>query len=109
MRAVAFLHRWLGTASCLFFLVWFASGIVMMYAEMPELSEEERLTALPPLDASRAQLSAAAAIDRTELAGISSIKLTSLFGRPVWRIRGKDGAWYTVFADTGEVREEFQY
>jgi hypothetical protein len=109
MRVVAFLHRWLGTASCLFFLVWFASGIVMMYAEMPELSETERLAALPPLDTSRAQLSAAAAIDRAELARISTIKLTSLFGRPVWRIRGEDRAWYTVFADTGEVRDAFQY
>ena len=109
MRVVAFLHRWLGTASCLFFLVWFASGIVMMYAEMPELSEQERLTALPALDASLARLSAAAAIEHAELAGVSSIKLTSLFGRPVWRMLGKDGAWYTVFADTGEVRDAFQY
>ena len=80
----------------------------MMYAEMPQLSEAERLAALPALDI-RAQLSATEAMDRAELDDISFIKLTSLFGRPVWRIRASDGQWYTVFADTVEIREAFQY
>ncbi len=80
----------------------------MMYAGMPQLSEAERLAALPVLD-TRAQLSATEAMDRAELDDISLIKLTSLFGRPVWRIRASDGQWHTVFADTGEIREAFQY
>jgi hypothetical protein len=108
MKLLIFLHRWLGIPTCLFFLIWFSSGIVMMYAEMPALSEQQRFSALPVLD-SRAQLSAAAAIDLAELPGYSYMKLTSLFGRPVWRIRGQEGRWTTVFADTGDVREAFQY
>ena len=32
--------------------LWFASGIVMMYVEYPELTEEERLRSLPELDIS---------------------------------------------------------
>ena len=108
MKVLIFLHRWMGIPMCVFFAVWFASGIVMMYVEMPELSESQRLAALPALDR-RAKLSAAAAIDAAEVKGISSIKLTSLFGRPVWRLRDQEGAWLTVFADTGDVRDTFQY
>jgi hypothetical protein len=80
----------------------------MMYVEMPEFSEPERLGALPALDG-RAKLSVAAAMDAAEVDGISAIKLTSLFGRPVWRLRDEKGAWVTVFADTGDVRDTFQY
>jgi hypothetical protein len=109
MKFLIFLHRWLGTVTSIVFLMWFASGIVMMYAEMPELSEPERLAALPPLDASRVKLSAAAAFERAEVTQLSYIKLTSLFGRPAWRIRSPEGLWITVFADTGDVRDGFQY
>src|SRR5262245_4897723 len=108
MKLLIFLHRWLSIPTCLFFLVWFSSGIVMMYAEMPALSDDARFAALPALD-SRAGLSAAQAVDAAELSGFSYIKLTSLFGRPIWRIRSPEGAWVTVFADTGDVREGFQY
>ncbi len=108
IRLLIFLHRWLGIAACLFFFTWFASGIVMMYAEMPQLSERERLAALPILD-HRATVSAAKAIELAEVEGVSSIKLTSLFDRPAWRIRDSRGAWVTVFADDGDVRDTFQY
>jgi len=109
MKLLVILHRWLGITTSLFFLLWFTSGIVMMYAEMPELSESERLEALPSLDIGRAQLSAAQAIDRAQLDEVSAIRLTSLFGRPVWRMRPPFGPWSLVFADTGELRYGFQY
>ena len=34
-RAILYTHRWLGILGGVLFLVWFASGIVMMYARMP--------------------------------------------------------------------------
>ncbi len=108
-RYLIFLHRWLGIGGCLLFLSWFVSGIVMMYVGMPELSESQRLAALPRLDAGRVKLSAAEAIERAHVLGVSSIKLTSLFGRPVWRIQGIEGLWCTVFADSGEVARSFEY
>ena len=31
IRAIVFVHRWLGVALCLLVILWFASGIGMMY------------------------------------------------------------------------------
>jgi PepSY-associated transmembrane protein len=107
MRLLVFLHRWLGIMTCLIFLDWFASGLVMMYAEMPELSEADRLAALPALDAAHSQLSAREAITRAGVSGVESIKLTSLFDRPVWRILSVGAGWATVFADDGTVESAF--
>ena len=40
-------HRYLGIALSLLFVVWFASGITMMYAGgMPRLSSDERIERL---------------------------------------------------------------
>ncbi len=109
MSSLIVLHRWLGICGCLLFLGWFISGIVMMYVEMPELSEQQRLAALPRLDARQVKISAAEAIERAQLLEVASIKLTSLFGRPVWRLQGFEGEWCTVFADSGEIARRFEY
>ncbi len=109
MRLLVFVHRWLGIVTCLLFLDWFASGIVMMYAQMPGFSEEDRLAALPGLDAARCQLSARGAIAGAAVSDVGSLKLTSLFARPVWRILGLGVGWRTVFADNGEVETSFPY
>src|SRR3954452_8518044 len=60
-RLLVYTHRWLGIAGCVLFLVWFASGVVMMYARMPSLSAEERLARLPPLNLSAAPVQPAGA------------------------------------------------
>src|SRR5712691_2786306 len=99
-------HRYLGIASCLLFASWFSSGIVMMYAEMPRLTPEERIAALPVLDAGRINLSPQQAVARAEIgAPLQSVTLTSLSGRPVYRIRVQGGL-VTVFADDGHVGDE---
>ena len=46
-RVIIYTHRWLGICGGVVFLMWFASGIVMMYARMPRLAPEERLMRLP--------------------------------------------------------------
>jgi hypothetical protein len=43
-------HRWHGIVSGVLFVIWFASGIVMMYARMPALDPDERLARLPRID-----------------------------------------------------------
>jgi hypothetical protein len=102
-------HRYLGIASCLFFAMWFSSGIVMMYVEMPRLAPEERVAALPPLDAGRIAISPREAVARAELGSpVQSIALSSLFGRPAYRIRVQGGL-VTVFADDGAVSSEFTW
>ena len=41
-RALIFVHRWLGVALCLIFLLWFPSGLVMMYWDFPSISPGDR-------------------------------------------------------------------
>jgi hypothetical protein len=48
-RALVAVHRYLGVAVGLLMLMWFASGIVMMYVGFPEPNERERLSALSPV------------------------------------------------------------
>ena len=50
-RSLIFIHRWLGVALCLLFLLWFPSGIGMMYFPMPSVTPAARLERLPVLDA----------------------------------------------------------
>ena len=49
-RTLVYTHRWLGIALSILFVVWFASGVVMIYARMPELTAAERLARLAPID-----------------------------------------------------------
>ena len=53
---IVYTHRWLGIAGGLFFVMWFVSGIVMMYARMPDLASEERMIRLSALDLSNARV-----------------------------------------------------
>ncbi|KNE26336.1 hypothetical protein AFM18_17505, partial [Achromobacter spanius] len=55
-------HRWAGIVLCLFFAMWFISGVVMMYVGYPKLTPQERLTHLAPLDAATIAITPAQAL-----------------------------------------------
>lgn len=100
-RFLIFVHRWLGVALCLVFLLWFPSGIVMMYWGFPEVTPADRLRRAAPLDPSTITVSPAdafAALGRSNDAG--PVRLNTFDGRPVYRFRGPGEA--LVYADTGE-------
>src|SRR5260221_6955525 len=48
-RGTVFTHRYLGVAVGLLMVMWFATGIVMMYVAYPQISEKERLRTLSPI------------------------------------------------------------
>ena len=100
-RALIYTHRWLGIAGSLLFVVWFASGIVLMYAGMPALDPAERLARAPAVDLSAARLDVGEAAVR---AGFTPARiLVGMHGdRPVYRFAG-GGGWTTIYADTGET------
>jgi hypothetical protein len=50
IRQLFLIHRYLGIALSLVIFAWCVSGIVMMYFQFPEVTEEERVTGLAPLD-----------------------------------------------------------
>ena len=100
-RSLIFVHRWIGVALSLIFLLWFASGIVMMYWSFPEVTAEQRLERLPNLNPDQIKVSVAsavAALGRDQPPG--QIRLTSFDGRPVYRDGGRGGS-AMVYADSG--------
>ena len=93
-------HRYLGIALGAVFMMWFASGLVMIYAGgMPQLDPDVRRESLAPLDAAAIRLSPAEAAERAGLTDVERASLTTVLGRPVYRF----GRTTTVFADTGDL------
>ena len=105
-RSLIFAHRWLGVALSLVFLLWFVSGIVMMYWSFPSVGPADRLQRAPVLVPERIAVSAERAFSALERDGAAAqIRLTSFDGRPVYRFGGGRGG-ARVFADDGaEVGE----
>ena len=103
VRWLVLVHRYLGIPLSAVFVVWFASGIVMMYTrDMPRLTPELRLERLSALDFDRVTLAPAVAARRAYLPPTPrSASLLTVMDRPAYRFDG-----VTVFADTGEFLAE---
>jgi len=95
VRILIYTHRWLGIAIGLLFIVWFLSGIVMMYARMPVLERVERLARVLAIAPASIRVNPPM-LD----AEITSLSIRSLEGRPVYRITA-DGTVHFAFADSG--------
>jgi hypothetical protein len=99
------IHRYLGLVFCLIFVIWFASGIVMVYHRMPEYSAEERLARLPALDPAAIRLTPTEALDAAILGDAPRrMLITSVQSRPIYRFVVDAGS-VTVFADDGSFFE----
>jgi hypothetical protein len=104
-RLLIQIHRWVGIVIGLVAVVWFASGIAMIYVgDMPRLTPEARLDHLPSLNVSQVKLHPAEAAERLgERAGSApgAPRLLMIQGRPAYRFAGDR----TVFADDGSLQE----
>src|SRR5512138_1893757 len=102
-KALIFVHRWLGVVLCLLFLLWFPSGIGMMYWPYPSVTAADRLAHAPALDRAKITVSP---FDAYGVLGIdeppSSVRLCTFDGRPVYRFRTGRFEEHIVFADTAE-------
>jgi uncharacterized iron-regulated membrane protein len=104
-KAVILSHRYLGIVLSLLVIMWFATGITMMYVGgMPRVTPEERLERLEAIDFSRIQLTPAQAAERAEIDGSPRTTLLTVTERPAYRFAGRNAT--TVFADTGETFNE---
>jgi len=143
-RAVYLVHRWMGIAACLLMVLWFVSGVVMLFVGYPKLTPWERMAHLPALDAALLRVSAADAMAQAGVAragsaragsaqvgsaqagsaqagsgsagagsagaaparaaAVTEIVLTSVAGRPVYRLRDGSGRLTVVDAHTGLPR-----
>ena len=102
-RLLIYTHRWLGIVGCLVFLVWFVSGVVMMYARLPRLTGEERLARIERIDLSRIAVPPGPAAAAAGLAP-DRLRIGMLDGRPAYRFV-EGGVWTTAYADTGAPLE----
>lgn len=82
------------------FTVWFASGMVMVFAGFPSLEDARRLAALPPLAVDETLPVPAVALARIPARG--RIRLGMLAGRPVYRFADGDRSAGIVDAWTGK-------
>src|SRR4026209_346837 len=98
-KALILTHRYLGIILSLMFVMWFVTGIGMIYSRgMPRLSPQVRLSRLSPVDLSAVRLSPSEAVERSHLErprGRATVLTVN--DRPAYRFGAE-----TVFADTGE-------
>lgn len=108
-RSIILAHRYLGIALGLLIIMWFATGIVMMYAGgLPRVTAQLRLERAGDIDLSRVRLTPADAVAVVErragpgwLGSYDQVRLSMLLDRPAYRVNGE-----VVFADTGESLDE---
>ncbi len=120
-RSMIFIHRWLGVALSVLFMLWFVSGIFMMYWDYPGVGAADRISRSPVLDPAKIKISPEEAYakatggetpleepssqrragNRGGRGGADGMRLNSFDGRPVYRFRAGRGE-YIVYADTGE-------
>jgi hypothetical protein len=106
-RFLILTHRYLGIAVCLLFVMWFVSGIAMIFARgMPGLTPGVRLERLPSLDVSAVKVAAAEAVEKAQLdRAPNRLTLLTVMDRPAYRFSSGRSA-VTVFADNGDVLEQ---
>lgn len=92
-------HRWLGMTLGLMLLLWFVSGVVMLFVARPQLTDAERLAALPALATERVRISPLTAWQALGLTGWPEVVRLNMAGdRPAYRFFAQN-RWSTVYAD----------
>ena len=94
------IHRVLGLVLSILFLVWFLSGMVMMYRTYPSVSEQQRM-------AHAERLKECEAISSLQMPqGLSALSLQQVAGRPIFLMSTAEGE-SQVDALTGKPIESF--
>lgn len=98
-------HRWTGIVLCLFFAIWFISGVVMMYVSFPSFRGPERVATAAPIDWSKVRVDPGHALAGLRLGGFpDEMRLGMTAGDPVYRFVTEDGR-RAVSASTGREIE----
>ncbi|MCI4592081.1 PepSY domain-containing protein [Sphingobium sp. BYY-5] len=85
-------HRWTGIVLCLFFAIWFLSGLVMLYVSFPSFRASERVATAAPIDWRQVRVGpdqALATLGEAEFPNEMRLGMTG--GEPVYRFVMKDG------------------
>jgi uncharacterized iron-regulated membrane protein len=96
-------HRWLGVVTCILCVMWFLSGLVMLYVPFPSWKDEERLASLPAITVERVVATPDEALAAARVTSYpATFRLEMLADEPVYRIvaGGKHAA---ISAATGHA------
>jgi hypothetical protein len=92
--ALVITHRYLGLVMSVPMLVWFLSGVVMIYVPYPHISEKQRLRALEPIAWQACCRTEEVAVD--DDSRVVSAQVENHSGQPVLRLRLADSSNSTV-------------
>src|SRR5215218_2432351 len=106
MRALVFVHRWLGVTFCLFFAMWFMTGIVMHFVPFPALTESERVEGLGAIHGQLANTTATASAVQ-KLNDATRVRLIERSDGPVFIAQGSGGI-IAVHPDLSAARVQTQ-
>lgn len=99
-------HRWLGIATCLLFVLWFASGLVMMYVAYPALTTAERMTRSQPIEWERVAIEPERVLHGLSLAEFPrSLRLVMMSGEPVYQVVAAGWPTRVLSAVDGRILE----
>jgi hypothetical protein len=102
-RWLFYIHRWLGVTTCVLSVMWFLSGLVMLYVPFPAWSDEQRIEALPPITGDAVKILPGEALARSGLTALPSVfRLEMGAAGPVYRIVA-GGQHVSVSAVTGAL------
>ncbi|WP_304641859.1 PepSY domain-containing protein [Pseudomonas sp.] len=87
-------HRWLGIALCLLMLLWFVSGMVMLYVGYPKLTQAEHWSRLPALSLDGCCVEPQKVLGQVG-AQPGVLRLTSIAGAPHYLFAGP--GWVRAF------------
>ena len=101
-RVLVIAHRYLGIAVGVLMLMWFASGIVMMYVGFPQGIGKERLGALAPI-VWQGCCRVEGPLDDND--AFERVEVETLFGKPVLRLRRPPLPERVIDLDSGAAKE----
>lgn len=84
-------HRWIGIVSCLLFVMWFVSGLVLVYVPYPALDREEWLAGQAPIEWESVAVAPTEAYAGWDPADLRRLHLEMRGSEPVWRWQSWNG------------------
>jgi uncharacterized iron-regulated membrane protein len=105
MRALFLIHRYLGIGIGLLMACWCLSGIVMMYAPYPYLSQENRFAGLAPIEWQRVRTLAGGGLLADDVL-IDRFELEMFAGSPLLRLTLTDGGAQAIDLATNSPMRE---
>lgn len=94
-------HRWTGIILCLFFAIWFLSGLVMLYVSFPSFRAPERVATAAPIDWAQVRVGPDRALARLGQADFpAEMRLDMVGGEPLYIFATEHGR-RAVSARTG--------